>query len=121
MSSVPLLGHASLDDVLAWRPSGPVRVREFLADVEALVAQFPAGRNFLNVCQDRYRFTVGLAAGLIAGRTSLQPAAQSAETLRQVLAAFPDVFCLCDGDFDSCDLPRLDFPELSAVDPEKVR
>jgi len=38
MSSVPLLGHASLDDVLAWRPSGPVRVREFLADVEALAA-----------------------------------------------------------------------------------
>lgn len=121
MSLVPLLGHASLDDVLAWRPSGPVRVREFLADVEALAAQFPAGRNFLNVCQDRYRFTVGLAAGLIAGRTSLQPAAQSAETLRQVLAAFPDVFCMCDGDFDSRDLPCLDFPELSAVDREKVR
>ena len=121
MSSVPLLGHASLDDVLAWRPSGPVRVREFLADAASLAAQLPAGRNFLNVCQDRYHFAVGLAAGLISGRTSLQPAGQSVETLRQVLAAFPDVFCLCDGDFDSSDLPRLDFPELSAVDPEKVR
>lgn len=118
MSSLPLLGHASLDDVLAWRPSGPVGVRQFLADVEALAAQLPAGRNFLNVCQDRYRFTVGLAAGLIGGRTSLQPAAQSAETLRQVAAAYPDVFCLCDGDFASGDLPRFAFPELAAVDPE---
>ena len=32
MNTLPLLGHASLDDILAWRPSGPVRVREFLAD-----------------------------------------------------------------------------------------
>ncbi len=120
MSAVPLLGHASLDDVLAWRPSGPVRVREFLADAASLAAQLPAGRHFLNVCQDRYRFTVGLAAGLISGRTSLQPAAQAAETLRQVRAAYPDVFCLCDGDFASGDLPRCDFPALAAVDPEKV-
>ena len=120
MNAVPLLGHASLDDVLAWRPSGPVRVREFLADAASLAAQLPAGRNFLNLCHDRYRFTVGLAAGLISGRTSLQPAAQSADTLRQVRAACPDVFCLCDGDFDSGDLPRINFPELVAVDPEKV-
>ena len=120
MNAVPLLGHASLDDVFAWRPSGPIRVREFLADAASLAAQLPAGRNFLNLCHDRYRFTVGLAAGLISGRTSLQPAAQSADTLRQVRAACPDVFCLCDGDFDSGDLPRFDFPELVAVDPEKV-
>ena len=120
MNAVPLLGHASLDDVFAWRPSGPVRVREFLADAASLAAQLPAGRNFLNLCHDRYRFTVGLAAGLISGRTSLQPAAQSADTLRQVRAACPDVFCLCDGDFDSGDLPRINFPELVAVDPEKV-
>ena len=74
MNTLPLLGHASLDDILAWRPSGPVRVREFLADVDALAAQFPVGRNVLNVCQDRYRFTVGFAAGLVSGRTSLRPA-----------------------------------------------
>jgi carbon monoxide dehydrogenase subunit G len=54
-----------------------VRVRDFLADVEALAAILPAGRHQLNVCQDRYRFTVGLAAGLVSGKTSLQPASQS--------------------------------------------
>ena len=36
MTSVPLLGHASLDDIFAWRPTGPVRVRDFLAEVDAL-------------------------------------------------------------------------------------
>jgi len=120
MNGVPLLGHASLDDIFAWRPAGPVRVRDFLAEVEALAAQLPAGDNLLNVCQDRYRFTLGFAAGLISGKTSLQPASQSAETLRQIQNSCPDVFCLCDDDFDTLDLPRLDFPAITGVNPEKV-
>lgn len=110
MNGLPLLGHASLDDIFAWRPTGSVRVRDFLAEVEALAALLPPGKNLLNVCQDRYRFTVGFAAGLISGKTSLQPASQSTETLRQIESAYPDLVCLCDDDFDTLDLPRLDFP-----------
>lgn len=114
MKTVPLLGHASLDDIFAYRPAGPVRVRDFLAEVEALAALLPVGRHLLNVCQDRYRFTVGFAAGLLSGKTSLQPSSQSLEALRQIKSAHPDVVCLCDSDFDSLDLPRLDFPVFVA-------
>jgi acyl-coenzyme A synthetase/AMP-(fatty) acid ligase len=120
MKTVPLLGHASLDDIFAYRSAGAVRVRDFLADVEALAAMLPSGRHLLNVCQDRYRFALGLAAGLVSGKTSLQPSSQSSETLRQIKSACPDVVCLCDSDFDSLDLPRLDFPELVTVDAEKI-
>jgi acyl-coenzyme A synthetase/AMP-(fatty) acid ligase len=120
MNRVPLLGHASLEEIFAWRASGPIRVRQFLADVEALAALLPAGEHQLNVCQDRYRFTVGLAAGLIRGKTSLQPASQSAETLRQIRVSCPDVFCLCDSEFDHLDLPRIDFPELAAAQAEAI-
>lgn len=120
MNGVPLLGHASLDDIFAWRAAGPVRVRDFIAEAEALAALLPAGRHQLNVCHDRYRFTLGFAAGLLRGKTSLQPASQSAETLRQIQATCPDVYCLSDGEFDSLDLPRLDFPVLPAVDAAQV-
>ena len=120
MTAFPLLGHAGLDAIFAHRPGGPVRVREFLADALALAARLPPNRHLLNVCQDRYRFTVGLAAGLLSGKTSLQPASQSAETLRQIRAGCPDVLCLCDGTFDNLDLPRLDFPELLAADVASV-
>jgi acyl-coenzyme A synthetase/AMP-(fatty) acid ligase len=120
MNRLPLLGHASLDDIFAYRPDGPVRVRDFLADVAALAALLPPGRHLLNVCQDRYRFTVGFAAGLIGGKTSLQPSSQSAETLRQIKLACPDVSCLCDGDFDHQDLPRLDFPSHLAARPAEI-
>jgi len=120
MNAVPLLGHASLDDIFAWRPDGPVRVRAFLADVHALAARLPAGRHLLNVCQDRYRFAVGLAAGLTSDRISLQPSSQSAETLRQIQADCPDLVCLRDSDFDCLDLPCLDFPALAEADPGAV-
>ena len=120
MKHLPLLGHASLDDIFAWQAMGPIRVRDFLAEVSALAAQLPAGQHQLNVCQDRYRFTVGFAAGLIAGKTSLQPSAQSSETLHQIRAAYPDVYCLCDPDFDSLDLPRHEFPATLAVDGQMV-
>ena len=120
MTMLPLLGHASLDDNFAWRTDGPVRVRDFLADVQALSARLPAGRHLLNVCQDRYRFLVGLAAGLLSEKISLQPASQSAETLRQIQADCPDVVCLRDTDFDCLDIPCLDFPALPEADPEAV-
>lgn len=120
MTAIPLLGHASLDAVFAWRPEGPIHVRHFLAEVEALAALLPPGGQQLNVCQDRYRFTVGFAAGLICGKLSLQPASQSAETLRQIQADYPQAYCLCDDDFDSLGLPRFEFPASLAVNPEKV-
>ena len=117
MKQIPLLGHTSVEAIFAYRANGAVRVRDFLADVEDLAALFPAGKHMLNVCQDRYHFTVGLAAGLVSGKVSLQPSSQASETLRQIKTACPDVFCLCDGDFDHLDLPRLDFPKLAAVNP----
>ncbi|MBL8396855.1 MAG: acyl-CoA synthetase [Candidatus Accumulibacter sp.] len=113
MKHAPLLGHASLDEVFAYTPAGPVDVRSFLTDVGELAACLPAGNHFLNLCQDRYRFTVGLAAGLLTGRVSLQPSSQSVETLRQIQRDYADVFCLCDCEFATANLPRFDFPQRS--------
>ncbi|PKO89606.1 MAG: beta-hydroxyacyl-ACP dehydratase [Betaproteobacteria bacterium HGW-Betaproteobacteria-12] len=121
MTAVPLLGHASLDAIVAWRPDGPVSVRQFLADVHALRPLLPPGRHLLNVCQDRYHFAVGFAAGLLDGRISLQPAAQSATTLRDIRSQSPDLCCLCDGPFASLDLPRLDYPAQLAGDPAAIQ
>jgi len=120
MSSFPLVRHGSLDDIFAWSSGGSISVRDFLADVEALAAQLPVARYLLNVCQDRYRFAVGFAAGMLTGKTSLQPSSQSTETIRRIQHEFPDVACLCDSEFDSADLPRLDFPALAAAKPAKV-
>lgn len=120
MNTLPLITGRGLDSVIAWLPAGPRRVRDFLAAAAALAARLPAGGTLLNVCHDRYRFAVGFAAGLISGKVSLQPASQSAETLTRIRAEFPDVVCLCDGDFDTLGLPRCDFPDLSTAAPDQV-
>src|ERR1700685_586906 len=65
----------------------------------------PAGRDFLNVCVDRYRFTVGLAACLITERVSLLPSTHTPEVIRQLKAFAPDAFCLTDDSRCEIDLP----------------
>lgn len=111
----PLTAHADPAATVAWRRDGPVSVAQFVADVRRLAALLPAGGHLLNLCQDRYRFMVGLAAGLVAGRISLQPSSQTPETLRQLLAFAPDTFCLHDEADAPNGLPCLRYPEAPAA------
>jgi acyl-coenzyme A synthetase/AMP-(fatty) acid ligase len=76
-----------------------------------VAAALPARGHVLNVCTDRYRFTVGLAASLVAKKVSLLPSTQAAEAIRQLTAFAPDVFCLTDDARCDIDLPRMQFPE----------
>ena len=110
MPSLPLLSHLAPDAVVAWRADGPVTRQQFLAEVGQLVALFPAGGHLLNMCGDRYRFSVGLAAAIVAGRVSLLPPTHTPEVVRQIRRFAPDAFCLTDSDRCAVDLPQLRFP-----------
>lgn len=115
MSFLPLVAHVSPDSIVAWRADGPVTLRCFLAEVRCLAAQFPAGKHLLNMCGDRYRFSVGLAAAILAGKVSLLPSTHTPGVVRQIRAFAPDVFCLTDSDSCAVDLPRLRYPEMEAL------
>jgi acyl-coenzyme A synthetase/AMP-(fatty) acid ligase len=118
MSQQPLLDRSRrASDIFAWCPTGPVTVGEFLAAAHWLAERLPAGDWLLNLCEDRYRFAVGFAAGLLAGKTSLQPSSLTRETLHQLAADYPGVACLCDGDIDTGALPRIPFPHLPTLAP----
>lgn len=119
--TLPLIGAHGLDDVFAWRAQGAVRVREFLADAHALAARLPEGGWLLNVCEDRYHFAVGFAAGLLAGKVSLQPSSQSPETLQRLAADHPGVSWLGDRPDAVTDLPGMVFPDLAAGPRPEVR
>jgi acyl-coenzyme A synthetase/AMP-(fatty) acid ligase len=113
MNLQPLISQHGLDDVLAWRPAGPVRVRTFLEQAQALAGQLPPGAWLLNMCEDRYHFAVGFIAGLLAQKISLQPSSQSPETLKRIAHDYPDVVCLKDGANDWAGMTCIDFPDLS--------
>jgi acyl-coenzyme A synthetase/AMP-(fatty) acid ligase len=107
MPSFPLVFHPSLDQTIAWRNGTPVAVREFLADVRALASDMPSGRHVFNVCKDRYAFTVGLCATLLAGKVSLLPSTYTPQTVRQLQIFAPTAFCLHDTDDCAIELPRF--------------
>ncbi|MGJ8619529.1 MAG: AMP-binding protein [Methylophilaceae bacterium] len=109
--TLPLVVHAAADSIVAWRQSEPVTQQQFLNDVAHLSAQFPPGRHILNVCSDRYHFSVGLAAAIITNRVSLLPATHTPEMATQLKAYAADVFCLTDNETCTLALPQLQYPQ----------
>jgi len=114
MTLLPLVTHPSPDNIIAWCEHGPVTRHQFLADVNQLAGKLLPGGHLLNACGDRYRFSVGLAAGIVAGKVSLLPPAHTAEMVRQLKIFAPDVFCLTDNDDCTLDMPQLRYPMESA-------
>ncbi len=88
--------------------------RAFLLDVMRVAAALPDRRHVLNVCSDRYRFTVGFAASLVANKISLLPSTHTPEVIRQLTEFAPDVFCLTDDALCRIELPRMLFPDRGA-------
>lgn len=111
MHTLPLLTHTP-DQTIALYKGLPVSVRQFLADVTSLAASLPAGNHLLNICNDRYHFTVGLAAAMVAGKISLLPPTNTPEMVRQLKTFANDVFCLHDTEHCDIELPQMQYPLL---------
>lgn len=120
MSRFPLIAHTDPDAIVAWRPHEAVSVRRFLHDVARLAAMMPAGCHVLNLCRDRYHFTVGLAAAVLCDKTSLLPPTHTPEMVQQLKAYAPDLFCLHDSDDCDIALPRLRYPTGPCAGPTQA-
>ncbi|AGW94267.1 AMP-binding protein [Cupriavidus sp. DF5525] len=113
MTKFPIVAHASPEGVIAWAHGRPVTVRQFLADVNRVAAAMPVGGHVFNACTDRYRFTVGLCAALLARKATLLPPSQTTEMVRQLAAFAPDAFCLHDQPVADFAMPAVRYPEVS--------
>lgn len=120
MPFLPLVSHGSLDSVVAWCANGATTVRDFLADVYHLAEHFPAAENLLNMCGDRYHFSVGLAAAIVAKKVSLLPSTHTPGVVRQIKDFAPDVFCLTDSDDCPVALPQLRYRHRARGDGGKA-
>jgi acyl-coenzyme A synthetase/AMP-(fatty) acid ligase len=95
-SAYPIVGHIDEDGIVAYQDGRPIPVARFLHDVAALAARLPAQRYALNLCMDRYRFAVGLAAALCRRQISLLPPNDTPGVLKALAADYPDLYCLVD-------------------------
>ena len=105
--ALPLLRHDTLDTVAARRQGRDITVAEVLRDVAALAETLPGTGPVLNLCRDRYRFTVGFLAALTRGQLSLLPPSDTPLVLGQIAESYGGVHALAD--WPCADLP---FPVL---------
>ena len=116
LATLPLISHSSPEAVVAYRAGEPIRAKRFVGDVMRVAAALPPGRHVLNACNDRYRFTVGFAASVVAKKISLLPSTHTPEVIRQLLTFAPDVFCLTDDSRCQIELPQVRFPDSDRAD-----
>ncbi len=112
VASLPLISHSSPDSIVAWHKGKPITRQKFLNDVNQLATKLLPGHHLLNVCSNRYHFSVGLAAAIITGKISLLPSTYSPEIGTQLKTFAPDVFCLTDENTCTIDMPLLHYPNL---------
>lgn len=106
--SHPLLADRDLDAPFAWRAGVPVSGRMFLADVARQAERMPAAGPVLNLCNDRYAFTVALGAALLRGQASLLPPDARPETMARLTAEHGPLTAVLDE-------PLLETPGLERV------
>ena len=109
---IALLSHTSPTAIVAYRSGLGVSAGQFLDEARQVAERLPPGRHVLNVCADRYQFTVGLAACLMSGRVSLLPSTHTPQVIAQLAAFAPDAFCLTDDRRCDIELARVYYPDL---------
>ena len=110
MVTLPLIQNYVAGSVFAYRDGRPVSVETFLQAVAQLADRLPERRHVLNLCADRYRFTVGLAAALVRGQMTLLPPNATPDLLGRLASQYPDAYCL--GERPSqVDIESVDIPE----------
>jgi len=114
---LPLIGHHRAEAIAAWRAGRPITAGELLRDVAHAAAALPEASHVLNLCADRYRFSVLLLAAVLRGQLTLLPPATTPHVIRSMRRFAPDAYFVADDPSIAVDLPRFDVPVSSRAEP----
>jgi len=113
-TDLPLIRNFGAHSIFAYRGGAAIPPAQFLNDVSQLVSRLPDAGHVVNLCADRYRFTVGFAAALVRRQVNLLPPNQTPDTLAHLMRAYPGAYCLSDGG-EHASIATVMFPELEAM------
>lgn len=114
--NLPLLANYHPQAILAWRNDGPVTQGQFVAEAIALSQKLPAGQYAINLCEDRYRFMLALAAVCLRGQTNLLPANNIATASAALAQGYPQSYVLDDNSVQATGGPApAQAPEIAAA------
>jgi acyl-coenzyme A synthetase/AMP-(fatty) acid ligase len=121
MNTLPLVRGYGPRSVFAYREGRAIVMEEFLRDVWRLASELPERRHVFNRCTDRYRFAVGFSAALLRRQVSLLPPNETPDLIAQLVARYPDLYCLSDGPGAPAVLETVLFPEPAGGGPAASR
>lgn len=75
---------SALQRTLAWRDGAAITLAQALAEATALAERLPRQGQPVNLCTDRYLFTLALLAAMARGQVSLMPPNAMPHTLQQL-------------------------------------
>ena len=93
---LPLIRGYPTGAAFAWQDGALITADQFLHDVARLAAVLPDRAFVLNLCADRYHFTVGFAAALLRRQISLLPPNHTPDLIGQLRGRYPGLYCLTD-------------------------
>ena len=96
MSDLPLIRDYHAGATLACQDGGRIGVDRFLQDVARLAAALPDRPHILNLCADRYHFTVGFAAAMLRRQINLLPPNHTPDVIGQLRRRYSGLYCLTD-------------------------
>ena len=116
MVSMPLVRGFGAGAPFAYRSGRRLSIERFLSDVSRLAASLPDRQFLLNLCADRYHFSVGFAAALVRRQINLLPPNETPDLIERLASQYPGVYCLSDQPTGLESLETVLFPELADCD-----
>ncbi len=93
---LPLIADYDPQRVFAWREGQPVTCGRALGDMQALAQRLARDTPYINRCEDRYLFTVALAAVALARGVNLLPQSRADGSQDAVRRHYPDTLVIGD-------------------------
>lgn len=113
IADFPLVGHEA-GTIAAYRHGAAVRSEAFLREIAHAAAVLPEATHVLNLCTDRYRFSLTLLAAIARGQTTLLPPTTTPNVIAALREFAPDAYFIADDREVHVGLPRFDFPAPGA-------
>lgn len=80
----------------SWSAKGPISLNALLSHAAIVASDLPDFRYVINLCEDRYLFSVGFLASLQLGQVTLLPPARENHSALEDLADFGEYYVLID-------------------------
>jgi acyl-CoA synthetase (AMP-forming)/AMP-acid ligase II len=90
----------------------------FLGEISAVASLLPPARYVVNLCTDRYRFTVAWLAAMMRGQVTLLPSSRNAHAVSALVPAYPSLYAISDDPGETWPVDVMVYPDAQPVPAE---